>query len=130
MIDSPRKNIPRIMLLLLLGTVAVIYFSLAPAIAEEPPPVDPPAVCVWLPPGESVTIIKTVTVPVVAPKLDLLLMIDLTASYGDDLPNIRTLAPGIFDDVSAIVPDSQFGVASFMDFPIPPWGLAGVDYAY
>jgi len=93
--------------------------------------VDPPSVNYTLRPGETVTITKTVAVPVVPPKLDLLLMVDNSGSYGDDLPVIAGLAPGIFDAVRAGIPDSLFGLATFVDFPFFPWGwsIAG-DYAY
>ncbi len=80
-------------------------------------------------PGSSVTVQKNVDVPTVTPKLDLLLMIDLSGSYTDDLRVIQTLAPDIFDNIRASVPDSMFGVASFVDFPIYPYGSSG-DYAY
>ena len=41
------------------------------------------------------------------------------------------MAPGIFDDIKAEVTDSQFGLATFVDFPFTVWGYppAG-DYAY
>ncbi len=84
--------------------------------------VDPSEVFVSLAPGDSTTIEKNVTVPEVPDRLDLLLMIDLSGSYNDDLLNITALAPGIFDDVRAGIPDSQFGLTSFIDFPYNPWG--------
>jgi hypothetical protein len=83
------------------------------------------------PPGGSVSVDKTVDTPELPPVLDLCLMIDLSGSYSDDLPNINALAPGLFDDVRAGVADSQFCVNSFVDFPISPWGSAATgDYAY
>jgi hypothetical protein len=84
-----------------------------------------------LAPGESVTIEKYVTLPEVPPKLDLFLMVDLSGSYWDDLPVIKNLAPGIFDDVRVDIPDSLFGLGSFVDFPFPVWGSTIFpDYAY
>jgi hypothetical protein len=54
-----------------------------------------------------------------------MLIVDLTGSYADDLPHIKGLAPGIFDGVRGIASDSQFGLASFVDFPFNPWGVPG-----
>jgi hypothetical protein len=83
------------------------------------------------PPGGSVSVDKTVDTPELPPVLDLCLMIDLSGSYSNDLPNIKSLSPGLFDDVRAGVADSQFCVNSFVDFPISPWGSAVTgDYAY
>jgi hypothetical protein len=63
------------------------------------------------------------------PKLDIVLLVDLSGSYRNDLPNIKALAPGLFDAIRADVPDSQFGLTTFRDFPFAPWGASN-DYAY
>ena len=102
-----------------------------PAAANAVLPVDPQEVNVTLAPGESVTIAKSVTLPEVPSKLDLFLMVDLSGSYWDDLPNIKSLAPGIFDAVRADIPDSLFGLGTFVDFPFLEWGDPDWgDYAY
>jgi hypothetical protein len=63
--------------------------------------------------------------------MDICLVVDLSGSYNDDLPNIKTLAPGIFDAVAAASPDVQFGLATFIDFPFNGWGdPSDGDYAY
>jgi len=80
-------------------------------------------------PGESVTITKTVTLPEDTPKLDFVLLVDLTGSYYDDLPNIKARASDLFDQISAGTPDAKFGLATFKDFPFAPWG-GSTDYAY
>ncbi len=81
--------------------------------------------------GGAIEVDKTVDTPEFPPSLDLCLMIDLSGSYNDDLPNIKVLDDGIFDAVSAGVADSQFCVLSFVDFPISPWGSEpSGDYAY
>ena len=95
--------------------------------------VDPPMVDVVLPPGGEFHVDKTVDVPDFPPKLDVCLTIDNSGSYGNDLPNIKALAPGIFDAVKSGVTggDVRFGLATFVDFPLSPWGsLATADYAY
>jgi hypothetical protein len=82
-------------------------------------------------PGESLEVEKTVTLPVIPPKLDLVLIVDLSGSYWDDLPNIKSKAPNIFTGIRASVSDSQFGLATFVDFPFYVWGDPyWGDYAY
>lgn len=79
--------------------------------------------------GEAIDTGKTVGTPEFPASLDLCLMIDLSGSYFNDLPNIKALDDGIFDTVRAGVTDSRFCVTSFVDYPISPWG-GGSDYAY
>lgn len=80
-------------------------------------------------PGESATITKTVTLPEDTPKLDFLLLVDLSGSYYDDIVSIKARAAAIAADIQASVPDSRFALATFVDFPVYPWG-GGADYAY
>ena len=82
-----------------------------------------------LAPGEWVEIEKAVTLPDLPPKLDVCLLVDLSGSYYDDLPNIKTQMPAVFDAVKADIDDVRFCLASFVDFPFEPWGWEG-DYAY
>ena len=60
------------------------------------PGVEPESVMDVLGVGSSLVVEKTVTLPEVPPKLDLVLMVDLSGSYSDDLPNIKSKAPNIF----------------------------------
>lgn len=116
---------PILVALLVTGTVSL------PVAANAVLAVDPPTVDETLAPGESVTIQKSVTLPEVPSKLDLFLMVDLSGSYYDDLPNIKSLAPGIFDDVRVDIPNSLFGLGTFVDFPFLDWGSPiANDYAY
>lgn len=80
-------------------------------------------------PGESVTVEKIVSMPEIPPKLDFVLMVDLSGSYNNDLPKIKNLAPDIFDKIRAQVNDSRFGLVTFVDFPFGSWGSSG-DYPY
>jgi hypothetical protein len=121
-------------LLLVLGVCVAFSPSSSLALPDNAPPTEiiyPPRVEATLPPGGSLQVTKIVNVPDKPPKLDLFLIIDLSASYEDDLPIIKTLAPGLFDDVQTAIPNSRFGLGSFVDFPFSPWGayLVG-DYAY
>lgn len=56
-------------------------------------------------------------------RADVMFVIDVTASMQDEIDQIRDklrdrLAPAIEDEI----PDAQFGVATFADFPIMPYG--------
>ena len=111
-----------------LGVIAALGLGLAGASSAQAA-VTPPFFEATMNPGESQLVRKLVDVPEVPPKLDLVLDVDLSGSYVDDLPNIKALAPGLFDQVRAQAADSRFGLASFVDYPFPPWGVAG-DYAF
>jgi hypothetical protein len=113
--------------------VLAMAFAIVPvASADGPPGFSPESVDEVLFPGDSVEVQKAVHTPELPPKLDVCLIVDLSGSYWDDLPNIKTLAPGIWDDILAGgVSDLQMGLASFVDFPFPYWGdPASGDYAY
>jgi len=58
-------------------------------------------------------------------KLDLAFLVDLSGSFGDDLPQFRADAPGVIARVRAKAPDSRFGLASFADYPITPFVSMG-----
>ena len=93
--------------------------------------VSPSSSSLVLKPGQSTSVTKTVDVPEIPPKLDFCMLIDLSGSYGDDIVNIRNLAPGLFDDIREFVTDSNFCVASFVDYPFFNWGDPNFgDYAY
>lgn len=47
--------------------------------------------------------------------LDLVFSQDLTGSFGEDLANVQSFLPEIFDAVLGVQPDTQFGVTSFLD---------------
>jgi hypothetical protein len=117
-----------------IAAVAVATMGLLFIVAALVPPSAPAAITpqvfeATLKPGETVTLTKEVDVPDVPRNLDLMLVVDLTGSYADDLPRIKALAPAIFDGVRARAPNSRFGLITFVDFPFSPWGVAG-EYAY
>ena len=94
--------------------------------------VDPPLVETILDPGESLVVTKTVTNPLIPPKLDLLLLEDETGSFQDDIANMQGpggLADQLWDALVAAVPDFQGGVAGFRDFEQDGWGSPG-DWVY
>ncbi|MEL6998841.1 MAG: Ig-like domain-containing protein [Pseudomonadota bacterium] len=57
-------------------------------------------------------------------RYDIILTQDLSGSFSDDLPNVRTSFGSLFDDLTANGDDVGFGVASFIDKPISPFGSA------
>ncbi|MEA2024623.1 MAG: hypothetical protein U9N79_10115, partial [Actinomycetota bacterium] len=110
-----------------------MVFAVVPvASAVDGPGLTPESVEAVVFPGGDYVVEKTVHTPELPPKLDVCLIVDLSGSYGDDLPNIKMLAPGIWDDIVAGgVSDLQMGLASFVDFPFNEWGdFASGDYAY
>src|SRR3989344_2957235 len=112
---------------MVLALVALAAFSANVVNAQ----VFPPEVNVVLAPGESVNIDKVVGTPTIPPVLDLCLLVDNSGSYIDDLPNILAADDGLFDDIRAQVADSQFCTATFVYFPVSPYGSAVTgDYAY
>ncbi|MFM1551088.1 MAG: hypothetical protein ACKJSG_16905, partial [Lentisphaeria bacterium] len=87
-------------------------------------------------------ITKSITFPVtVTPQgslntgpVDVYFLVDLSGSFYDDLPLFKSEVAGtggIIDDLLAINPDIKFGVGSYEDYPISPFGWAGSgDVAY
>ena len=63
------------------------------------------------------------------PKLDLFLLVDMSGSYQDDLPKIRSLDDDIYDNIKKTVPDSYFAAGSFIDFPTKTYGTVD-DYPF
>ncbi|MGF1576772.1 MAG: hypothetical protein ACFCU9_12685 [Cyanophyceae cyanobacterium] len=58
---------------------------------------------------------------------DIVLLQDLSGSFSDDLSVLQSIAP----DIVAAFPQAYFGVSSFVDKPIEPFGLPDVgDYVY
>lgn len=61
--------------------------------------------------------------------LDVQFLQDLTGSFADDIANVRTLIPQIIAALQTVQLDSSFGVSTFRDKPITPFGSAG-DWVY
>ena len=113
-----------------LAITSLILLSQA-VITSSDAAVTPPTVETTLSPGTSTVVAKSVDTPPLPPKLDLLLMVDLSGSYNNDLPNIKSLDDGLFDNIRLGVADSRFGLSSFVDFPFLDWGDPDYgDYPY
>ena len=120
-----KKATTILLLLLLVSSTAIGALSM-------PNGVSPIHVDVTLNPGESETVTKTVTIPDIPTKLDLLLLEDETGSFQDDIANMQGaggLADQLWDQLDAQVADFQGGVAGFRDFDQSPWGSPG-DWVY
>ena len=63
--------------------------------------------------------------------VDVYLVVDLSGSFGDDLPNFKAAAPTLIADLLASNPNTKVGLADFHDYPISPFGSAAAgDVAY
>ncbi|WP_419662369.1 S8 family serine peptidase [Desulfosarcina variabilis] len=84
-----------------------------------------------LSPGETETITVRVTVPEdkIFNTVDIMFAVDLSSSYNDDLSQFKSQAIELIEAFSSAGKDVRIGLASFVDFPIYPYGNYG-DYAY
>src|SRR5664280_502765 len=74
--------------------------------------------------GEKKTVSIPVTVPATTVKsLDVLFLVDTTGSMGDDIDTFKTKAAEILNNLSSMGIDVQFGLASFADYPLDPFGV-------
>ncbi|MDQ0318474.1 Ca2+-binding RTX toxin-like protein/predicted transcriptional regulator [Pararhizobium capsulatum DSM 1112] len=64
-----------------------------------------------------------------AKPLDLMFVQDLSGSYGDDISTVRTFLPDLLNLVLASNTNAHFGLSSFVDKPVYPFGSSG-DYVY
>ncbi|MDY6802963.1 MAG: cadherin-like domain-containing protein [Cyanobacteriota bacterium] len=93
---------------------------------------NPDVVDVTIVPGDDVTVEIAATVPKKDRKfpLDVVFLADLSGSYRDDLPVLQDLVPQLVSSVRDIQPNSQFGLASYIDKPKSPFGNSRTDYVY
>ena len=68
-------------------------------------------------------------VPAVPPKLDVVFAFDLTGSMSGTVTEMKASATDILDGVLAKFPGARFGLATFRDYPFPPYGGSG-DWAW
>ncbi len=100
-------------ILSMFSIISLVFSSFASiAIAE----VTPPTVDIVLTPGESASVNKVVDTPSLPPVLDVCLLEDETASFGDDIHNLQTAASDIYDNVVAVSPGAHFAVTGFRDY--------------
>jgi len=119
---------PVIILAMVLAAVAAVFPPVGVVAGEgDGPAVDPLVVDLTMAPGHTQEIVKSITVPSLPDEevagIQVLLLQDETGSYGSYVDTLKTKAPEIFDAISDMVPNAEFGVAGFQDFPVDPWGL-------
>ena len=66
--------------------------------------------------GESVTEVKTVTIPRTIPKADIVFGLDLTGSMGGVLNTAKARAIDIMNQLDTLIDDAHYGVISHMDY--------------
>jgi hypothetical protein len=54
-------------------------------------------------------------------KLDLVFLVDLTGSFGDDIANFKAVSANVVNQIQASNPNARFGVATFQDYPFAPY---------
>ena len=94
--------------------------------------VAPTAVTGELAPGQSMTVAKTVHTIAIPPLVDIFLLEDETASFGDDIANLQALAaPGgpLITALDATGANYATGVGGFRDFAQDGWG-SSADWVY
>ena len=65
------------------------------------------------------------------PRLDLFLVQDLSYSFANDLNVLETKLPELLDTIKEEYPGSRFGLGSFVDKPVEPFGYSiSEDYCY
>lgn len=109
------------LLALLAGSMTA---ATAPATAS-PAAQEPIGLC----PGDTHTLRFEHDVPAVPPLLDVVFAFDLTGSMASTVSEMKASATDILDGVLAKFPGARFGLASFRDYPISPYGGTG-DWAW
>lgn len=56
---------------------------------------------------------------------DILIIVDSSGSYSDDLPTFQTEVPDIMSGIQAANADTRFAIVTFQDYPISPYGITG-----
>lgn len=133
------KSLPRLMLgvlctFSLTGIVLPSQAHAASMITKVTPAsgssaVSPASYDVFLDANDPLAVTVNVTVPATPSKLDLFLLEDLSSSFRDDLVKVRNLVPNLTSSIKSLVADTKFGVGSFIDKPIEPFGRPS-DYVY
>jgi uncharacterized protein (DUF2141 family) len=79
--------------------------------------VTPPVIEGTLRPGETEHDTITVNLPSSTPKGDVVFIFDTTGSMSWVIANMQTKAIAMMNSISAVIPDTAFGVGSFCDYP-------------
>ncbi len=113
-------KIKRCMAGLIVAALLVLAMAL-PGAAQPGPgdsvPVWPSNVTAELAPGETMCVNKTVTVPTLLPKADVVISVDLTGSMIEELTNLKTEIASIVEALSNETADLNVGIVSHEDYP-------------
>jgi Ca2+-binding RTX toxin-like protein len=83
-----------------------------------------------LQPGSVATVSVDIEVGDKPQKYDVFLLQDVSGSFGDDLANVQAQFSTLFDTLTA-GGDARFGLGSFVDKPLLPFGFGGTgDFVY
>jgi len=79
--------------------------------------ISPDTLAATLRPGQSISETKTVYIPEVIPKGDIMFSFDVSGSMIDDIDAAKAAASNITDEIDARVADANYGVISYSDYP-------------
>lgn len=100
-------------LVCVLVTILLVLSFVLPAGAS----ISPAALEATLAPGESITETKTVDIPELPPRADVIFSFDLTGSMSGIIGTAKTKAIEIMTNLNALGVDINYGVMSYMDYP-------------
>ena len=120
-----------------LATMLVVSLTLGLLAFSAGATISPDTLTATLNPGESTTVTKTVTIPELPPRADVVFAFDLTGSMAPILSTAKARAGDIMTALDALGVDINYGVMSYMDYPryysscgySSVYGYSG-DYAY
>ncbi|MFN8499254.1 MAG: vWA domain-containing protein [Anaerolineae bacterium] len=99
----------------------------SPSVTRTPTPTASfgPTLC----PGQSAHETKHIYLPPAPGRADIVFAFDASGSMRNEIGAAQTNAIGIMNDLAALIPDVQFGVMDFLDYPSDPYGGTN-DHAY
>ncbi len=80
-------------------------------------------------PGQSAHETKRIFIPAAPGKADIVFAFDASGSMESEIGAAQSSASQIMNDLAALIPDVQFGVTDFLDYPTGEYGGSG-DHAY
>jgi hypothetical protein len=101
-----------------------------PAAANGEVTVDPAAITGTLAAGGTQNALITITLPGGVPRGDVVFVFDTTEGMWGVLNAMKSQGIQVMGDIRAAIPDSQFGAASFMDYPDAYSGYYGYTRMY
>lgn len=93
--------------------IVMVFSMMAPAFAS----ITPDSIEATLAPGESISETKTVDIPELPPKADVIFSFDLTGSMGPITATAKAKAVDIMNQLDITGVDINYGVISYMDYP-------------